>query len=165
MQEENKNLLDNQPYYLLSNGKQVKDITDFLCFNSGSATKYTGRAGKKDVNKEKEDIVKVLTFLKYLLDQEYLTSPFIDKLAGIKRLLEKRKTPKVEIDTIIKSIMKELQENIDCLVDGLESENRKLVIYYIYGFLVNAEEQTQRESLEEAVKYAKKALEELETEK
>lgn len=155
-----KDLLDNQKYYLLLNGNQVKDLTDFVGFNDGNYIKYVGRAGKKDKAAEKEDLTKVLTYLTFLQKQEYLTSSFIDKLAGVKRLLEKRGMS-AEIDKIIKSIMNQFQANIDSLASGLTSENRKQAIYWIYNFLINTDEEVQREALERAEKYVQLAIEEI----
>lgn len=156
-----ENLLDNQKYYLLPNGKQTKDITDFVGFNDGNYIKYLGRAGKKDPQAEKEDLTKVLTYLTFLQKQEYLTSSFIDKLAGIKRLLQKKGVDKIEIHNIIQSIMNQFQSNIDSLASGLTSENRKQSIYWIFNFLINTDESVQREALERAEKYVLKAIAEL----
>ena len=45
-------------YTGFSNGAEVIDITENLNFNRGSAVKYLARAGKKDPQKEIEDLQK-----------------------------------------------------------------------------------------------------------
>jgi hypothetical protein len=49
-----------------SNGAEVIDITENLNFNRGNAVKYIARAGKKDPEKELEDLQKA----KFYLDRE-----------------------------------------------------------------------------------------------
>ena len=47
-----------------SNGAEVIDITENLNFNRGNAVKYIARAGKKDPEKELEDLKKAEFYLK-----------------------------------------------------------------------------------------------------
>ena len=46
-----------------SNGAEVIDITETLNFNRGNAIKYIARAGRKDPNKEYEDLSKAKWYL------------------------------------------------------------------------------------------------------
>ena len=151
-------LLDNQSYYELPNGMYVKDITKFLSFDTGNVVKYNGRAGRKHKDKEKEDLGKVLTYLAYLLEDNYITSPFLDKLEGIRKLLKGRGKSENEIEQTIVSIKEEFTSNIDSMVGGLQSESRKQVLLWIYNFLVNKSESAQKECLENAIKYIQKAI-------
>lgn len=51
-----------------SNGAEVIDITEHLCFNLGNAVKYCARAGKKNPDKRREDIEKALWYLQRELE-------------------------------------------------------------------------------------------------
>ncbi|ASR77159.1 nucleotide kinase [Mycobacterium phage MyraDee] len=53
-------LVNHPPHYAdgWSNGAELIDITENLNFNRGNAVKYTARAGKKDPEKELEDLRK-----------------------------------------------------------------------------------------------------------
>lgn len=58
------NIVNNPPHYTgFSNGAQVVDITENLPFNRGSAIKYLARAGKKNADRELEDLKKALWFV------------------------------------------------------------------------------------------------------
>ena len=49
--------------YGFSNGAEVIDITENLSFNAGNAVKYLARAGRKDPEKEIEDLRKALWYV------------------------------------------------------------------------------------------------------
>ncbi|MCX4554114.1 DUF3310 domain-containing protein [Streptomyces sp. NBC_01500] len=46
-----------------SNGSEVIDITEHMAFNRGNAVKYLARAGKKDPDKELEDLKKAAWYI------------------------------------------------------------------------------------------------------
>lgn len=58
------NVVNHPPHYTgFSNGAEVIDITENLPFNRGSAIKYLARAGKKNPDRELEDLKKALWFV------------------------------------------------------------------------------------------------------
>lgn len=58
-----------------SNGAEVIDITENLDFNRGNAVKYIARAGKKDPEKELEDLQKAEFYLKREIQRVLGTAP------------------------------------------------------------------------------------------
>lgn len=65
-----------------SNGAEVIDITENLNFNRGNAVKYIARAGKKDPDRELEDLQKAEFYLKreiYRIDPEQNRDPILDR--------------------------------------------------------------------------------------
>lgn len=50
-------------YQGFSNGAQVIDITENLNFNRGNVVKYVARAGRKDPDRELEDLLKARFYL------------------------------------------------------------------------------------------------------
>lgn len=58
------NIVNHPPHYTgFSNGAEVIDITENLPFNRGNAIKYLARAGKKNPDRELEDLKKALWFV------------------------------------------------------------------------------------------------------
>ncbi len=69
--EKNESHVNHPRHYLKDSGHEVIDVIGAwnLNFELGNAIKYIARAGKKDVNKKREDLEKALWYIKREIDK------------------------------------------------------------------------------------------------